>query len=136
MKKILLILSLVITCFHCKNETKAETETTTEANVETQSQDNDLDHFKGEFVYYDGAAVLQTGSEIYGVLFNNKLEELQTLAKKYKKEPTDMVDVEVKGTISTKKHETILWDKKIEITEILAVSPSAKEDNNTIKLGS
>ena len=34
----------------------------------TAKQSDGLTLLKGEFVYYDGAAVLQTNSEIYGVL--------------------------------------------------------------------
>lgn len=130
MKHIVLILFLAMLSISCKNNTKT-------ADAVTTSQDDvKATVLKGDFVYYDGAAVLQTTNEIYGVLLTDKLEELQSLAITYKKTPTDMVTVEIKGKISTEKHETILWDKKIEITEIITVSPSNQEDNNTIQLGS
>ena len=47
---------------------------------------------------------------------------------------TDMISVEVTGIISTKKDAKILWENKIEIIEIIAVS-AAKETENTLKLG-
>ena len=80
--------------------------------------------------------MLQTTSEIYGVLLSDKLDELQKLAEKHKKAPTDMVLVELKGKVTQQKHETILWDNKLEIEEIIAVMPVTQDKNNTIKLGS
>ncbi len=132
MRQTIFALCLLLVVVSCKNETKTEEKGT----PKTEAQTNALDYFKGEFVYYNGAAVLQTSSEIYGVLLSDKLEELQALAEKYKNEPTDMVEVEIKGTVTTQKHETILWDKKIEVVEILAVSPSTNKENSTVKLGS
>ena len=45
-----------------------------------------------------------------------------------------MVNVEITGIISTKKDPKILWENKIEIIDIIAVS-AAKETDNTLKLG-
>ena len=80
--------------------------------------------------------MLQTHAEIYGVLLTNKFEELSQQADKFKTASTDMVLVEIRGKITNEKHETILWENKIEIVEILNVQPASKEDNNIIKLGS
>lgn len=93
------------------------------------------DILKGEFVYYDGAAVLQTQDEIYGVLITDKMHELNKKAEAYKSEPTDMVQVEIRGKITNKKDEKILWKNKIEIVEILNVIAPEEEDNNVVKLG-
>ena len=84
----------------------------------------------GEFVYYDGAAVLQTQDEIYGVLITDEMYELNKKAETYKLNPTDMVPVEIRGRITNKKDEKILWEKKVEIIEILNVTAPKKEDNN------
>ncbi|GAA3595486.1 hypothetical protein Q4Q39_07495 [Flavivirga amylovorans] len=89
---------------------------------------------KGEFVYYDGAAVLQTQDEIYGVLVTDKMHELNKKAEAFKSEPTDMVPVEIRGRITNKKDEKILWENKVEIVEILNVTAPKKEDNNVVKL--
>jgi hypothetical protein len=45
-----------------------------------------------------------------------------------------MISVEVSGIISNKKDDKILWENKIEIIEIIAVS-SVKMGDNTLKLG-
>ena len=89
---------------------------------------------KGDFVYFDGAAVLQTHADIYGVFVTDKMLELNKQAEVYKKAPTDMVQVEIRGKITNKKDEKILWERKIEIVEILNVS-APKEDDDVVKLG-
>ena len=137
MKKIVLI-TLMFTAFvSCKNDSKSENkEAISEETEERTAKQNDgLTLLKGEFVYYDGAAVLQTNSEIYGVLVTDKLETLQKQAEKYKSEPTDMVKIEIRGKITNQKDDKILWENKVEIIEILDVIPATKEDNKVIKLG-
>ena len=47
---------------------------------------------------------------------------------------TDMVRVEVRGIISAKEDPKILWEKKLEIVEIISIS-AAKETENILKLG-
>ena len=56
-------------------------------------------------------------------------------AKKYKTEPTDMVQVAIRGKITNEKHDKILWPNKVEVVEILNVKPGSKEEKNIIKLG-
>lgn len=121
MKKTLLYI-LVLTAFiSCKNENKSE-------------QSDSLSLLKGDFVFYEGAAVLQTPNEIYGVLVTKKMLELNDMAKKFKKEPTDMVPVEIRGKVSNQKDDKILWENKVEIIEILNVT-QPKQEENIIKLG-
>ncbi|GAB1856053.1 hypothetical protein MHTCC0001_08880 [Flavobacteriaceae bacterium MHTCC 0001] len=139
MKKLLVIILTLTVLVSCKKEGKSQnTEDTisTKSEERTAKQNDGLTHLKGEFVYYNGAAVLQTHAEIYGVLLTEKLEELDEQAKQYKSEPTDMVLVEIRGKITNEKHETILWENKVEVKEILSVKPASKEENNIIKLGS
>ena len=45
-----------------------------------------------------------------------------------------MVNLEVRGIVSTKEDPMILWEKKLEIVEIINVS-AAKETENILKLG-
>ena len=68
-------------------------------------------------------------------LITNKLEELQKQAEKYKSEPTDMVQVEIRGKITNQKDEKILWENKVEVVEILDVKPGSKEENKVITIG-
>ena len=75
----------------CKNEKKTDESVSTENSERTEKQSDGLTLLKGEFVYYDGAAVLQTHAEIYGVLLTNKFEELNQQAQEFKTNPTDHV---------------------------------------------
>ena len=115
MKKIL-ALALLILSFGCKNTSEK------------------LTTLKGSYMFFEDAAVLQTPNEIYGVYLNDKALALNDSSKRFKTTQTDEVIVEVKGVISTEKHEKILWEKKFEIIEIISIS-SKKETNNTLILG-
>ena len=137
MKKKVILLLCVSVFLNCKNDKKTEqtNETiSTESSDRTKKQNDGLTLLKGEFVYHGDAAVLQTHAEIYGVFITDKMLELNNMAEKYKKEPTDMVQVEIRGKVTNKKDEIILWDNKVEIVEILNVSPP-KDTNNVVKLG-
>lgn len=138
MKKVLILLVCFSALLSCKNETKSDQKeviTISNDSEKTAKQSDGLTLLKGEFVYFDGAAVLQTHAEIYGILITDKLEELNKQAQQYKNEPTDMVQVEIRGIISNEKNEKILWENKVEVVEILNIEPNPKEENNVIKLG-
>ncbi len=138
MKKTLILMACLSVFISCKKDVKSKNSEDTIINgVEerTAKQSDKLTLLKGEFVYYNGAAVLQTNSEIYGVLLTDKLEELQKQAEKYKSEPTDMVQVEIRGKITNQKDEKILWENKVEVVEILNVQSGSKEENKVIKFG-
>lgn len=89
---------------------------------------------KGTYIFFEDAAVLQTIDEIYGVYLNEKAFELNKKAKLAKSESTDVIIAELKGNISTEKHEIILWEKKFEIIEIVEVR-TIKETKKTLILG-
>lgn len=129
MKNTLLIALVISVFFSCKNDNKSKDAKTIEEQVETSVL------LKGDYVYYEGAAVLQTQNEIYGVLVTDKMEELNKKAETHKNEPTDMVQVEIKGKITNQKDDKILWEHKVEILEILSVKAAPKEENNVVKLG-
>ena len=138
MKKLLFITLIFIALVSCKKDVKSQNSEETiinDSEERTVKQSDGLTLLKGEFVYYDGAAVLQTNSEIYGVLITDKLEALQKQAEKHKSEPTDMVQVEIRGKITNQKDEKILWENKVEVIEILNVKHNSKEENKVIKLG-
>lgn len=123
MKKYFILLVLFSAFLSCKKE------------VKTASQDEKLALLKGDFIFFDGAAILQTQTEIYGVLITDKMQELNKLAEKYKNLPTDMIPVEIKGIITNKKDDKILWENKVEVIEILNVMQPIPEKNNTLKQG-
>ncbi|XCF06763.1 hypothetical protein ABI125_02625 [Tamlana crocina] len=134
MKNIFSIALILSVFLSCKNDNKSEQKEETNT-ISTEKQSDGLTLLKGEFVYYDGAAVLQTHANIYGVFITDKLKELSQRAEQYKNEPTDMVEVEIRGKITNQKDDKILWENKVEIAEILNVNPLPKDKNNVVKLG-
>ena len=116
MKK-LLVFILIASVLGCKNTNK-----------------EGVTNIKGNYIFFEDAAVLQSDNEIYGVFLNAEVKELNEKVAPLKVSNTDMISVEVTGIISTKKDSKILWENKIEIIEIIAVSV-AKETENTLKLG-
>ena len=137
MKRVLLFILLSIALISCKNDNKQEADeiSENENSERTAKQSDGLTLLKGEFVYYDGAAVLQTHADIYGVFITDKTRELEKLVQQYKKAPTDMVPVEIRGKITNKKDDVILWENKVEIVEILNVY-KPKNNDDVVKLGS
>ena len=114
--KRLVLYTLIILSFGCKNKPE------------------NLIVLKGSYIFFEDAAVLQTPNEIYGVYLNDKALELNKLARSFKANPSDAIIAELKGIISTEDHDTILWEKKFEIVEIISTS-SKKETENTLILG-
>ena len=135
MKKILLF-SLVLTAFlSCKNESKKEDNINIDSDEKTSKQSDGLTLLKGDFIYYSDAAVLQTHADVYGVVIDNKMHELNKQVQQYKKEATDMVPVTIRGKIVPKPENEEGWPFRVEIKEILNVSKPNPEDNNVVKLG-
>ncbi|QDO93436.1 hypothetical protein FNB79_05400 [Formosa sediminum] len=127
MKKALVFLFCLTLFVSCKNDTKSDKEVTTTENAAIQV-------LKGEFVYYENAAVLQTKNQIYGIIVNPKMHELNKKATAFKKEDTDMVPVEIKGIVKPKPQDVEGWPFQIEITDIITVSQPKTQDENTIKI--
>lgn len=136
MKNTILTMLCVLVLVSCKNESKGNEPTIgAEGPEKTAKQNDGLTLLKGDFVFYKDAAVLQTHAEFYGVYITDKMHELNEMVQQYKNADTDMVPVEIRGRISTEKHETILWPNKVEIVEILNVSEPQPGTNETINLG-
>lgn len=74
--------------------------------------------FYGEFLYFADAAVLNTGTEIYGVIIDEKMHELHDLCTTIKRDEYDMIPVYIKGKVENKQPEEDGWDKRIKITSI------------------
>jgi len=122
MRKIILLV-FAMTVLGCKNNSKNNNETIDNTEI-----------ISGNYIFFDDAAVLQNDVEIYGVILNDVVKELNKKAALLKTSETDMVSLEVKGIVSTKDDPKILWEKKLEIIEIINVS-AAKETENILKLG-
>jgi hypothetical protein len=113
MKKLLILFLAITTLNSCKNDSKTET---------VDAENSDLTLLTGDFVYFSDAAVLQTPTEVYGVVIDEKMHELDNMVKAYKVESTDMVPVEIKGKIIPKPDGEEGWPFRIEIKEIIQVS--------------
>jgi len=136
MKKLVFLLALAIAFTSCKNDAKKEnTETTETADGRTAKQKDGLTLLIGEFVYYADAAVLQTKNQIYGVILNDKVTEINKQAKAFKKEDTDFVMIEVRGEIKPKPEGEEGWDNQVDIKEILNISAIDTQAENVVKLG-
>ena len=130
MKKLIFLLALAVTFTSCKNDSK-----TTSTEDQADVVNNELTLLKGEFVYYADAAVLQTSSDVYGVIIDEKMHELDNQAKAYKVDHTDMVPVEIKGKLIPKAEGEEGWPFKVEIIEIIKVSKPDPNKNDVVKLG-
>ena len=138
MRNLVLLFVFFIAVTSCKNNSKSESKKENVAiqDEKTTKQNDGLVLMKGEFVYYDGAAVLQTNSSsIYGVVVNEKMHELDKMAQQYKTDPTDYVSVEIRGKIIPKPENEEGWPYRVDIKEIVKVSKSQSE-NEVIKLES
>ena len=142
MKKGILALLCLIVLSACKETTKADatpsndTSIDSEDSLKTEKQSDGLTLLKGDFLFHGDAAVLQTHREVYGVVIDDKMHELNSKAKAFKVEVFDMVPVEVRAKISPRPEGQEGWPYIIEIKEILNVSAPEKTSEDTIKLGS
>lgn len=139
MKKVLSLLLIATVLISCKNESKKDSEeniNSTDENERTEKQSDGLTLLKGDFIYFANAAVLQTHREVYGVIIDEKMHELNKQVEQYKIEVTDMVPVEIRGKIIPKPENEEGWPYRVEIKEILKVSKPNPEDNEIIELGS
>ena len=87
----------------------------------------------GEFLFYDNNAVLNTGSEIYGVVVDDKLRKLHAQVAPIQKDSFDMVQVYIKGLIS-KNPNAEGWPEVITIKDIDSVAPSTPFENQMIEI--
>ena len=88
----------------------------------------------GEFLYYNDAAVLNTGSAIFGAVIDDKLHELHQMVAPIQKDSFDMVQVYLKGIIIENTGDG--WPQLVRITEIDSVSQSKLQINQLIEIRS
>jgi len=138
MKKLFFIALTLAAFMSCKNDAKSEQkEGTISSNNDerTEKQSDGLTLLKGEFIYYADAAVLQTHNEMYAVIIDEKMHELNEQAIKLKTADTDMVPVEIRGIITPKPENEEGWPYRVEIKEILKVSKPNPEGGEMITIG-
>jgi len=140
MKKIIAVVLIAFVWMGCKSDPKAEETNISKEDVEnidgkTDKQADGLIAVQGKFIYYADAAVLQTPARMFGVVINEKMHELNKQVQDYKNEPTDMVPVTIRGRMFKKPENEEGWEDRLEIIEILKVTPPNPEDNDVIKVG-
>ncbi len=143
MKKLIVIIFSITVLFNCKNESEKEVQNSNtdekgivkESKEKTAKQKDGLTLLKGEFLYMADAAVLQTRRDVYAVVIDAKMHELNDKAKAYKNEDTDMVPVVIRGKIFPKPENEEGWNFRVEIKEIISVTKPSKDDSDVIKLG-
>jgi hypothetical protein len=134
MNKTLLSLAIVFSIFACKKDSKKEVGAEELPQTVINKDNLGVKQLKGEFIYYADAAVLQTPTEVYGVVIDSMMHVLESQVKEFKKETTDMVPVAVKGKVSAKPEGEEGWPYRVEILEVLDVYEPKVEDNNVIKI--
>ena len=130
MKKIITILFIAALFASCKNDSKSP------IPVKGNEEEISVRQLSGNFTYFADAAVFQTKSELFGVVENNKAQELVKMAEPLKDEYTDEVAVILKVKVIKKPEHEEGWENRIEIIDIISVSKVAQEDSNIIKLRS
>ena len=99
----------------------------------TTQPKSEVESVTGEFLFYDNAAVLNTGSEIYGVVVDDKLHELHAQALTVQKDSFDMVQVYIKALIFENPNEEG-WPQVVNVKEIDSVLPSVPLSNQMIEI--
>jgi hypothetical protein len=137
MKKLLFVILVISVTFSCKNESDKERKQQIIADDEekTAKQNDGLTLLKGDFLYLADAAVLQTHREVYAVVIDEKMHELNAKVQLLKSQDTDMIPVEVRAKITPKPENEEGWAFRIEIKEILNVTKPDPNKSDVIKLG-
>ncbi|MBA6151778.1 hypothetical protein [Gelidibacter maritimus] len=128
MKRTIFLVFTLMAFVGCKNDSKS-----TVGNIEDQDQLK-VRELTGNFIYYDNAGVLQTESELFGVIEDENAKELIERATPLKNQPTDEVKVTLKVKVIKKQKHEEGWDNRVEIIDIISVSEVAEKNNNVIKI--
>ena len=129
MKKMFLLIVLSIGIISCKNTEEKKSDNSDTSIAATES----INSYRGDFLYFDDAAVLKGENFIYGVTVDDMSKELAKQVEAVKEEAYDMVPVFVKGYLKNKPLEAEGWDEILTITEIINVSSSPSKDEIKIE---
>jgi len=91
------------------------------SNEVVKTKNNDLIILSGDYVFYNNAAVLQTNKNVYGIIINEKVNELNEKLSSIKKDEFDFIPVILKGRLKNKDKNDEGWSVKLEITEIVEI---------------
>lgn len=135
MKKLVIIFLAVISFYSCKNETKSEVNLE-ENRAKSYDANDGLITMMGDFVYDADkkAAVLQTSNEIYGVIIDENLHQLNEKVKPFKTDQYTSVPVTIRVKRVENGNENSLWKYNLEVKEILKVEAPDPNKEDVIKL--
>lgn len=88
---------------------------------------DDCQTFTGDFLYFEGAAVLKGSNFIYAVELNDQAKKLSDQIEGIKIEAYDMVEVTVKGIVNPKPENKEGWDEILSIKEIITIANEPSE---------
>ena len=91
------------------------------SNKVVETKNDDLIILSGDYVFYNNAAVLQTNKNVYGIIINEKVDELNEKLSSIKKDEFDFIPVILKGRLKNKDKNDEGWSVKLEITEIVEI---------------
>ncbi len=128
MQKLIVILLIATLFIGCKKDTKSPSSV-----VESEEVNSDRE-ISGSFFYFEDSAVLQTNRELFGVIINEKSQELIKRTKPLKDAPTDEVAVTLKVKVTKKPEHEEGWENRVEIIDIINVSKVDQKDSDIIKL--
>ena len=130
MKKISVFLFISALFINCKNDSKSP------STAGESPKDGITRELSGNFTYYADAAVFQTKNALFGVMENEKTQELIKISETLKEDPTDEVAVTLKVNVFKKPEHEEGWENRIEIIDIISVSKIEQSDSSLIKLKS
>lgn len=136
MKHIFIFLLSISVLTSCKKGTKEANAVIEEGLEKTQILQDGIKQLSGEFIYYADAAVLQTGSEVYGVKIDDKMHELFKLGTPFRKEAIDGVKAVIRGKIIPLPEGQEGWPFSVQIKEIISVDALGDKANEVVKIGS
>jgi hypothetical protein len=125
---ILSILVCLLTLGSCKTESK---DSKKDEEILKAEMEVSLKTMTGEFIYADSAAVFHTKSAIYGVIINEKAEELITKIQDTNPDPYASFDVTLKVIIKDNTEEDA-WPELVNIQNIIKVEQS--KDDESLRL--
>lgn len=128
MRHFQLLIVFLLLSTACKNDAEKTTA------VSQPSVEDGLVTMRGEFIYYGGAAVLQTPNTIYGVVLDDMAEKLRNDVSSYQLEETDMVTVTLRAKRIPKPKGEEGWPFRIEIKDILKIEQPEQGAQDVIEL--
>ena len=117
MKLYRILICIALISFSC--DKKKDSRAVSTNIVETKNNDQII--ISGEYIFYNNAGVLQTNKNVYGIIVNDKVNELNQQLSAIKKDEYDSVPVVLKGHLRSKKEGEEGWSVKLEITEIVEI---------------